>query len=646
MIRSDVRTRPLFSHPAKGVHPIASRSRDYGACRLEKRVLAVLINVTYDPSVSGAPAAFKNAVSSVVQYFDSQFSDSITINIQVGYGEVGGSSLGAGALGESETFLSSNSYGQIRNALIADGTSAVDTSVVNHLPMSDPTGGHYWVATAEAKALGLAGASAAIDGYAGFSNTAAFDYDNSNGVGAGQYDFFGVVAHEFSEIMGRQILTGDTIGTTPNGYEPLDLLHYSAPGVHTFVGNHAGYFSVDGGNTDLGDFNTNPGGDYGDWAASAGNDAALAFSNSGVVNPFSSNDLIELDALGYNRSIGGQVANVQPAGLGWQIGITEDLNSDGHDDILWLQPSTGAAKVTYLSNGTISSEASFTTPGQGWSLIAHGDYNHDGNIDLLWQNSSSGQAVEDLLSGAQITSTLQFGVMGPDWHVISSGDFNGDGTDDLLWRNATTGQGLEWFLDHGEATSWMYVGTMGLDWRVASTTDLNHDGTSDVLWQNTNSNDGVEWFFQNGFATSWQRFGTMGPGWDVVATSDFNGDGKSDLLWQNESTGRIVEWFLDDRGLAFDWRDVGTPGSAWKVAGLLDEHAASGPTILLQNSSAGITTEIASNVPLVASQLANHTASVATGQPQTPDGHPDLSSGLQNQHDGPVTYLHSFDVLV
>jgi CARDB protein/hemolysin type calcium-binding protein len=260
----------------------------------------LVINVTYDSSVNNAPTGFKDVVAQVVQYFESHFVDPITINIDVGYGEVGGTKLGLGALGESETYLSSFGYSQITNALALDAKDSTDSSAVASLPASDPTGGNYWVSTAEGKALGLLGASSSIDGYVGFSSTSGiFDYNNSDGVAAGQYDFFGVVAHEITETMGRMLLVGATVGTSSNSYDPLDLFHYSAPGVHDFSGSQAGYFSIDGGTTPLNTYNTVSGGDPGDWAG-ATIDAFNAFANSGVVLPISSVDLTALDAIGWD----------------------------------------------------------------------------------------------------------------------------------------------------------------------------------------------------------------------------------------------------------------------------------------------------------------------------------------------------------
>src|SRR5579864_9524579 len=92
-------------------------------------------------------------------------------------------------------------------------------------------------------------------------------------------------------------------GTT--AYTPLDLLHYSAPGTRDFSASTPGYFSVDGGTTNLGNFNTNPGGDAGDWAGSVPNNAFDAFSYSGVVNAVTSADLTEMDAIGWNLANSG-----------------------------------------------------------------------------------------------------------------------------------------------------------------------------------------------------------------------------------------------------------------------------------------------------------------------------------------------------
>lgn len=272
-----------------------------------------VINVTYDASVNNAPAAFKTDVAAVVQYFESHFTDHVAININVGYGEVGGYTLGSGALGESLTYLNSYSYSQIKNALSADAKTADDATAVASLPATSPVNGTFWTSTAEAKALGLMGASSQVDGFVGFASGNLFDYDSSNGITGGQYDFYGTVAHEISEVMGRSLMTGSTIGNTHNSYDVLDLFHYSANGVRDFVGSTPGYFSVNGGATNLDNFNTNPNGDYGDWASSAGNDSFSAFASPGVVDAISQTDLRELDVLGWDLGSSGSTPSTPPS---------------------------------------------------------------------------------------------------------------------------------------------------------------------------------------------------------------------------------------------------------------------------------------------------------------------------------------------
>ena len=172
------------------------------------------------------------------------------------------------------------------SGLKADAKDATDSSVVASLPSTNPTGGAFWATTAQAKALGLASATnTAVDGYVGFSSTYQFDYDASDGISG--YDFNGTVLHELTEVMGRALATGRTIGSTANSSYAYDLLHYSAPGVRDFSASTPGYFSVDNGGTSIAAFNPQSGGDAGDWSSSMGNDSANAFSYSGVVNAFS-----------------------------------------------------------------------------------------------------------------------------------------------------------------------------------------------------------------------------------------------------------------------------------------------------------------------------------------------------------------------
>jgi len=271
------------------------------------------IHVTYDSSVSNAPTGFTSVVQKVADFFASSFQDPIsgqhiTINIDVGYGEVDGMRMGPGALGESVTNLQGVTDSQL--------TSAYSASYLNDITLgSSPTMGNLYVSFAEAKALNITVPNT-IDGYVGFSSKSGiFDYNNTDGVSSSQYDFNGVVAHEFSEVMGRILLVGGTINNAPS-YMAYDLFHYSGAGVQDFSGN-GGYFSTNNGSTILAYFN-NPsnGGDAGDWASTGTSgspvvgssaivngsvyDAFNAFGTPGQVTPVTNTDLWALHAVGFD----------------------------------------------------------------------------------------------------------------------------------------------------------------------------------------------------------------------------------------------------------------------------------------------------------------------------------------------------------
>jgi hypothetical protein len=530
------------------------------------------IDVTFDQAIGSLPAGFVAAIDYVVEYFDHLFTDAITINIDVGYGEVNGQPLGSGALGESITFLNSYNYSTLRGALAGDAKSADDATAVASLPGSDPISSThtYWVSTAEQKALGLLAAnSAAIDGYVGFSSTLPFDYNRNDGISAGFYDFIGTVEHEFSEVMGRVVLAGATIGSTPNGYEPLDLFDYSSPGTRRLVGTTAGYFSIDGGTTNLDNFNTNSGGDFGDWAASAGNDSALAFSNSGVLNNFSGTDVRAMDVLGYNRA---------PA-------TSHDFNGDGISDILWRSSSTGAVTENMMNDITTIGSAGVGGDAN-WSVVGTGDFNGDGMTDVLWRNGPTGSVYEFLMNGSSVIATAGLGG-DANWDIVGTGDFNNDGFADVLWRNGPTGSVYVF-----ELNGTTVLGSAGLggdaNWSVIGTGDFNGDGKTDVLWRN-NPSGAIYEFQMNGLTVT----GTAGLGgdanWSVVGTGDFNGDGKTDVLWRYNPSGEVFETLMN--GL--------TPISSASVGGSLNlgviatgDYNGDGMTdILWRNSTTGAITE-------------------------------------------------------
>jgi len=260
----------------------------------------VQIIVNYDSSVANAPAGFQACVNAVCQYYDTLFTNNVTITLDVGYGEVKGQALGAGDLGESHFSEYFDDYASTIAALQNEG--APGSAGLPSIATSSST---FAVLQAQAKALGVySGSGGTPDGYAGFSSTANFTYDptQSAAVKAGTYDFVGVVEHEFSEDMGRVSLLD---ASNPARYSIMDLYRYSGPGVQQTGTGDASYFSLDNGATYYAYWNNFTTGksteDLGDWANN-GNDSYNASSHSGVLNTVTADDLTLMSAIGWTLS--------------------------------------------------------------------------------------------------------------------------------------------------------------------------------------------------------------------------------------------------------------------------------------------------------------------------------------------------------
>ena len=273
------------------------------------------INIAYDQPLSQLPAGFTQGIDAQVQFFEKNFTDNVEFTIHVGYGEDHGQSIGGALATNLWGSDVKTDYTQLSHAFAANATSAIDHQVAASLPsftlpiggssrvfsaenqrieLDDPTnGGHFHMSPVEAAALGLH--SGPIDVYMGFNNKGVFDFDPSNGITAGKFDFQGAVAHEISELMGRHLDVGQD-----GSYSPMDLMHYSAPGVRDFSGTTPGYFSYDGGKTNLGQFNTAAGIDPGDFKA--GIHDPFGVQEPGQVYNITPADMQIMDALGYHRT--------------------------------------------------------------------------------------------------------------------------------------------------------------------------------------------------------------------------------------------------------------------------------------------------------------------------------------------------------
>src|SRR5262249_48080580 len=115
------------------------------------------INFIYDASVSSAPAGFITALNAVAHQASQIFADPITINIQVGWGEVNGQllpSIDVAATDLTTLAAIPLTYAQLKSDLMQHASSIEDVIAINNLPASDPFGSSYYISAAQQKALG------------------------------------------------------------------------------------------------------------------------------------------------------------------------------------------------------------------------------------------------------------------------------------------------------------------------------------------------------------------------------------------------------------------------------------------------------------------------------------------------------------
>ena len=298
---------------------------------------------------AGTSAQAQAGFQAAANRWSSIFSDNATINLTVGT-----AALGAGILGQAGSVTTNFSYTAFKTALTADITSASDAlgvanldpgasfgmlinrtsdnpngsgSATPYLDLAGANNQQVRLTNANAKALGLAptlGTNSLCIGNcdAGiqFSSNFAFDYDPSDGITAGQFDFIGIAMHEIGHalgfISGVDILDGNSPPVngpfTANQFtfvSSLDMFRYSAlsaaSGVIDWTADtRAKCFSLDGGTTLGACFST--GRNFGDgqqashWKDSLGLGIMDPTAGAGELLTVSANDRMAFDVIGWN----------------------------------------------------------------------------------------------------------------------------------------------------------------------------------------------------------------------------------------------------------------------------------------------------------------------------------------------------------
>lgn len=300
---------------------------------------AVKFNFVPEPGTSEQAI---NGFTAAGQLWSDNFTDDVTLNIDIGF-----KSLEPEVLGETSIESIGKPYSAILNALNKDKISTDDATAVANLQTgssvdfrtTDPSTGntildnnfttnnvYLDVNRANAKALGLLGSNnTSTDASIAFNSDFNFDFDRSDGISSNAYDFVGVAAHEIGHALGFSsgVDPVDYL-SEPNGpgaplsledyrvFTPLDLFRFSntskAFGVPDLAAGSNAYFSIDKGQTNLGQFST---GTYnGDGRQASHWKDAL---NLGIMDPTAANgellkisalDLRAFDVIGWNLADG------------------------------------------------------------------------------------------------------------------------------------------------------------------------------------------------------------------------------------------------------------------------------------------------------------------------------------------------------
>lgn len=301
--------------------------------------------VLRDVSSNGAMSAVQlGAFQTAANFWAAALADPVTVYIDVAF-----NNLPAHVLGSADATVLTASYADLRSRLVADATSALDSSAVAHL-QTGPTlsflatqgdlssrldndgsvnNSRLSLTTANAKALGLATATSATNADAlvqfatYFDAQGAFSYSRAGGVPAGKYDFIAVAEHEIGHALGfvsgvddidtcagaTNRCAADGVGSGVDRFEggawyaPLDLFRYSASAVLDMRVGGAPYFSVDGGQTAIDSFSTGQFNGNGYQASHFGPASAALMRPSlptGVVIDANAADLAALDAIGWD----------------------------------------------------------------------------------------------------------------------------------------------------------------------------------------------------------------------------------------------------------------------------------------------------------------------------------------------------------
>ena len=507
---------------------------------------------TFDASVD---AATKAVINKVITYYEKTIVSSITVRIYF-------YNMGSG-LGRSTFFIFPTPYLSYRTALGTNGTSPDDTTALANTPTGNnnpvDSTSNIGVKSATGRALGLGTPEQSFN--FGGSPCPTFTGSGCIGLNISTANSFGdlaaVVEHEVDEVLGL----GSQLGSGVAGSPWLeDLFRWGSSSARSFStnsssgnpctgGTPAAFFSIDGGHTDLDDFNNcNNGGDYGDWISHSPPQVQDAITSGGsAFLMVSSPEIRALDVMGFNLAFRNFADNAvfRPSTGTWYIiprsapttivakqwgtsgdvPLRGDFDGDGINDVAVWRPSTGQWFIIPSASPNSQIVQQWGTSGD---IPVPGDYDGDGITDFAVFRPSSGTWYIIPSSNPGSPIVKQWGTTGD---IPVPGDYDGDRTTDVAVFRPSSGT---WYIIPSGSPGSPIIQQWGTNGDDPVPDDYDGDGLTDFAVFRPSSG---TWYIipsANPGSPIVQQWGTSG---DTPVAGDYDGDGKADMAVWRPSNG-------------------------------------------------------------------------------------------------------------
>jgi hypothetical protein len=272
----------------------------------------LVIKATYEKSITGMADSdeITTVVNETLDIYDEMYTNDATVTLDFTTANTG--------VAEGTTSTYSLPYTTYLDALTKD-KQGDDTSFLKYIQptpqMENPVNENakIKVTSADLRAIGIAGAApVSPSGGVNYDSVIALNFSELNITRDNPDDYKDdlqtVIEHEVDEALGMNSAlntAGNNIVGMPAGpIAPMDLYRYDINGNRSFTTNPGtqAYFSINGGKTDLQQFNQTPNLDYQDWKSSNQAYVQDAVSTPGADPDLAAPELAALDVLGYNTA--------------------------------------------------------------------------------------------------------------------------------------------------------------------------------------------------------------------------------------------------------------------------------------------------------------------------------------------------------